>query len=155
VPWLGLMLGATFCLYGYIRKTVNVGAVEGFFIETLLIAVPLLVAQGWLVSHGEAWFGSAPFETLMLMGCGLMTAAALMLFAVSIRRIRYSTAGLMQYISPSLVFLTAIFVFHEPMNGWKLLSFVIVWVALAIFSVSALRDDRAHRASLESTASPG
>ncbi len=64
----------------------------------------------------------------MLMGCGALTASALMLFAASIKRIRYSTAGLMQYISPSLVFLTAVFVFGEPMDKWKLLSFVIIWI---------------------------
>jgi chloramphenicol-sensitive protein RarD len=146
VPWLGLMLGATFCLYGFIRKTVNVGAVEGFFIETLLIAGPMLAAEAWLASRGDAFFGTAPFETLMLMGCGLMTAAALMLFAASIKRIRYSTAGLMQYISPSLVFLTAVLVFNEPMDGWKLTSFAAVWLALAVFTVSAIREDRARRA---------
>jgi chloramphenicol-sensitive protein RarD len=148
VPWLGLMLGATFCLYGFIRKTVQVGAIEGFFIETLLIAPPLLAAEAWLFWNREAYFGTSVFDTLMLMGCGLLTAAALMLFALAIRRIRYSTAGLMQYISPSLVFLTAIFVFHEHMDGWKLLSFAVIWLALAIYSIAALREDRQRRLAL-------
>jgi chloramphenicol-sensitive protein RarD len=58
----------------------------------------------------------------------------------------------MQYISPSLVFLTAIFVFHEPMDFWKLLSFIVVWIALAMFTVSALREDRARRTALAATA---
>jgi len=75
-----------------------------------------------------------------------------MLFAAAIKRIRYSTAGLMQYISPSLVFLTAILVFHEPMDRWKLASFVVVWLALGIFTVSAVREDRARRARLEAEA---
>lgn len=149
VPWLGLMLGASFSLYGFIRKTVNVGAVEGFFIETLLIAPPLLAAEIWLFARGGANFGKTGFDTLMLMGCGLLTAAALMLFAAAVKRIRYSTAGLMQYISPSLVFLTAVFIFHEPMDGWKLLSFAMVWLALAVFSISALREDRLRRSSVE------
>ena len=83
------------------------------------------------------------------MGCGLMTATALVLFAVSIKRIRYSTAGLLQYISPTLVFLTAVFVFGEPMDRWKLLSFVIIWIALAIYTVSALREDRLRRQPLQ------
>ncbi len=152
VPWLGLMLGATFCLYGFIRKTVNVGAIEGFFIECLLIAGPLLAAQAWLYGRGDAFFGTAPYETLMLIGCGGMTAAALMLFAAAIRRIRYSTAGMMQYISPSLVFLTAVFIFREPMDVWKLASFIVIWTALAIFTVSAVRDDRMRRAALASAA---
>jgi chloramphenicol-sensitive protein RarD len=145
VPWLGLMLASTFCLYGFLRKTIPVGPTQGFFIEVAIIALPLAGAQFWLVSRGEALFGSTPFNTVMLMGCGVLTAAALILFAASIRRLRYSTAGLLQYISPSLVFLTAVFIFGEPLNFLKLTSFAIIWLALAIFSISALRDERNRR----------
>lgn len=145
VPWLGLMLAATFCLYGFLRKTIPVGPTQGFLIEVAIVTLPLLGAEAWLFSRGEALFGSSTYNTLMLMGCGVMTAAALMLFAASIRRIRYSTAGLLQYISPSLVFLTAVFVFGEPMSTLKLISFIIIWVALAIFSAAAIRDDWTRR----------
>jgi len=85
----------------------------------------------------------------MLIGCGVMTAASLMLYAASIRRIRYSTAGLLQYISPSLVFLTAVFIFGEPMDAIKLASFIVIWVALAIFSVATIQDDRSRRREIE------
>ena len=149
VPWLGLMLAVTFCLYGFLRKTIPVGPTQGFLIEVAIIALPLLGAQWWLHSRGETYFGTSVFNTSMLIGCGLMTAVSLMLFAASIRRIRFSTAGLLQYISPSLVFLTAVFIFGEPMDGVKLASFVIIWIALAIFSVSAIRDERARRQEME------
>lgn len=149
VPWLGLMLASTFCLYGFLRKTIPVGPTQGFLIEVGIVTLPLLGAQWWLYSRGEAHFGTSSFDTLMLMGCGVMTAAALMLFTASIRRIRYSTAGLLQYISPSLVFLTAVFIFGEPMTPLKLSSFVIIWVALAIFSASALRDEHNRRRDAE------
>ncbi len=145
VPWLGLMLASTFCLYGFLRKTIPVGPTQGFLVETAIVTPPLLIAEWWLMSKGEAEFGTDAFSTLMLMGCGAMTAAALLLFTASIRRIRYSTAGLLQYISPSLVFLTAVFVFGEPMSPLKLFSFIIIWVALAIFSAAALREDWARR----------
>ena len=141
IPWLGLMLASTFCLYGFLRKTIPVGPTQGFFVEVAIVAPPLLLAEAWLHARGEALFGTSAYTTLMLMGCGVMTAAALILFTASIRRIRYSTAGLLQYISPSLVFLTAVFIFHEPMNTLKLISFVIIWIGLAIFSAAALRDD--------------
>lgn len=144
-PWLGLALATTFCLYGFLRKTIPVGPTQGFFIEVALAAGPLLLAEWWLAAHGQARFATNAYDTLMLMGCGVMTAASLMLYAASIRRIRYSTAGLLQYISPSLVFLTAVFIFGEPMNAVKLLSFVIIWIGLAVFSVSALRDERLRR----------
>jgi chloramphenicol-sensitive protein RarD len=138
VPWLGLMLSASFCLYGLIRKTTPVGATEGFFIEVLVIFLPSLAMAFWLGSTGEAKFLTTPFHTLMLIGCGVLTAIALLFFAAAIKRIRYSTAGLLQYISPSLVFLTAVFIFGEPMDGWRWLSFALLWLALAIYSYSAL-----------------
>jgi chloramphenicol-sensitive protein RarD len=148
-PWIGILLGSTFCLYGFIRKTVPVGPVEGFFIETVIIAGPALAAALWLTRTGQATFLTNEYDTLMLMGCGVMTSTSLILFAAGLKRIRYSTAGLMQYISPSLVFLTAVFVFGEPMDKWKLLSFVIIWIALVIFAVSAIREDRARTLPVE------
>ena len=144
-PWLGLMLAVTFCLYGFLRKTIAVGPTQGFFIEVAIVALPLVGAQAWLVSKGQAHFGGTFFDTLMLIGCGVTTAASLMLFASSIRRIRYSTAGLLQYISPSLVFLTAVFIFGEPLDTLKLVSFVIIWLGLGIFSIAAIRDERNRR----------
>ena len=148
-PWLGLMLASTFCLYGFLRKTIKVGPTQGFFIEVLIIAVPLLVVQVWLTRHGMAKFGGTVSDTALLMGCGLMTSTALIFFAASLKRLRYSTAGLLQYISPSLVFLTAVFIFGEPLDKWRMLSFVIIWIALAIYSYSAIRDEKTRRADLE------
>lgn len=151
-PWIGLLLGSSFCLYGFLRKTAQAGPVEGFFVETLLIAAPLLAYAVWLASQGDAAFLSNRFDTLMLMGCGVGTSGALLFFAAAIKRIRLSTAGLMQYISPSIVFLTAVFVFGERLDAWKLLSFAIIWIALAIFTMSALREDRARRLLLQGPA---
>ncbi|MBI2719681.1 MAG: EamA family transporter RarD [Rhizobiales bacterium] len=148
-PWLGLMLATTFCLYGFLRKTIAVGPTEGFLIETAIIALPLLGAELWLASRGATHFGDNAFDTLMLAGSGVLTAASLMLYAASIRRLRYSTAGLLQYLSPSLVFLTAVFIFREPIGGAKLASFAIIWLALAIFSWSALRGERNRRSTAE------
>jgi chloramphenicol-sensitive protein RarD len=140
-PWLGLMLGASFCLYGLLRKTIAVGATEGFFIEVALLALPLLAFELWQANHGGVKFGGTTFDTVMLMGCGVLTAGALVFFSASLKLLRYSTAGLLQYISPTLVFLTAVFVFGEPMNVWRALSFVLIWLALAIYSWSAYTSD--------------
>lgn len=145
-PWLGLMLGASFCLYGFIRKTIDVGPTQGFFVETLIIAVPLLLVQLWLQRNGMAHLFANRWDTALLIGCGLLTTSALVFFALSIKLLRYSTAGMLQYISPTLVFLTAVFIFNEHMDRWKLLSFVILWIALAIYSWSAISEERARRA---------
>jgi chloramphenicol-sensitive protein RarD len=142
VPWLGLMLSASFCLYGLIRKITPVGATQGFFIEVLVIFVPSLAIAFWLESTGEARFLTTSFYTMMLIGCGVLTAIALLFFAAAIKRIRYSTAGLLQYVSPSLVFLTAVFIFGEPMDFWRWFAFALLWVALAVYSYSALEQMR-------------
>lgn len=140
-PFLGLSLAVSFCIYGLLRKQIAVGAVEGFFLEVLIITGPLLAVQYWLSTQGEAHFGGSALDTAMLVGCGAFTSGALIFFAASIKRLRYSTAGLLQYISPSLVFLTAVFIFHEPMDHWKFLSFALIWAALAVYSVSSLRSE--------------
>ena len=142
-PALGLSLAASFCLYGLLRKTISVGPVEGFFIETLVLFVPLICIEFWLAQNGGIKFGGTAFDTLMLIGCGGFTAGALIFFAASLKRLRYSTAGLLQYMSPSLVFLTAIFVFHEHIDMWKLISFATIWVALIIYSISSIKEHRA------------
>lgn len=147
-PWLGLSLASTFCIYGFLRKTIPVGATEGFLIEVGLLALPMLGIEYWLFKTGNAHFGTGWHDSLMLIGCGVMTAVSLMLYASSIRRIRYSTAGLLQYMSPSLVFLTAVFIFREPLSVWKLISFAIIWVALGVFSFAALREERSKRLAL-------
>lgn len=144
-PWLGLMLGGSFCLYGLLRKTIPVGPTQGFMVEVMLAGPPLLAYEYYLFGQGTALFGSSPFNTLMLIGAGLLTTGALVFFTASLKRIRYSTAGLLQYISPSLVFLTAVFMFGEPTGFWKILSFALIWLALAIYSYSTIREERERR----------
>jgi chloramphenicol-sensitive protein RarD len=150
-PWLGLSLAATFCLYGLIRKQVMLGAVAGFFVEILVLFPFALAVVIWGHLSQSAEFLSGSADTLLLMGLGLFTASTLMLFAAGVRRLRYSTVGLLQYISPSLVFLTAVFVFDEPMNALRWFSFALVWAGLILFSAAALREERARRDIIEST----
>ena len=147
-PYLGLSLAATFCLYGLLRKTIAVSPVPGFFVEVLLAAVPLLAVEAWLAGQGLTHFGDSAFNTLMLLGCGVLTSGALIFYAASLKRIRYSTAGLLQYLSPTMVFLAAIYVFGEHIDKWKLLSFAIIWFALAIYSVSALQEEKARTSKI-------
>lgn len=144
-PWLGLSLAVTFCAYGFIRKKVAVSAVPGFFVEVLILSVPagIFIAHG--ITTGSGTFLTGPMDSALLWGLGLFTATPLLLYAASVRRLRYSTAGILQYLSPSLVFLTAVFIFDEPMSPLRLFSFALLWVALTIYSVSAFREDKARR----------
>lgn len=140
-PFIGLALGGSFCIYGLMRKTIAVAPVPGFFVETVMIALPLLLAEIWLAHEGQAHFGTNHFDTWMLIGCGALTSGALIFYALSLKRLRYSTAGLLQYLSPSLVFLIAVFVFGEKLDFWKLVGFALIWTALAVYSISAIREE--------------
>ena len=75
----------------------------------------------------------------MLAGTGLATAVPLILFAFGAKRLTLATIGLMQYIAPTMIFLTAILVFHEPVGAVKIAAFVMIWTALALYSFAAFR----------------
>ena len=147
-PIIGLSLAGTFCLYGLVRKKVPVGAIEGFTIEVILTSIPLLAIEIYLGQQGQAHFGAGVVTTIMLIVLGAFTSGALLFYSVSLKLIRYSTVGILQYLSPSIVFLTAIFVFGEHLDPWKFAGFAIIWVACAIYSVSAILDERAKSAAL-------
>ena len=149
-PWVALMLASSFAAYGYLRKTMPIGPVQGFLVEALVLSVVGIAILGFLAWQSDLRFGATTSDTLLLIACGPMTALPLMWFSAAARRIRLSTLGLMQYIAPSGLFLTAIVAFGEPLDGWGLATFVLIWTALAIYSLEALRLDRiAHRRARE------
>lgn len=140
LPWMALVLACSFGVYGLIRKTGRLGALEGLTLETMLLA-PLLLP--WLV-----WTTLAPGGALLrgdwalnswLVLSGPLTALPLLFFAAAARRLRLATLGLMQYLSPTLQFALGLWVFHEPMRPERLLGFVFIWAGLALYSVDAMR----------------
>lgn len=138
-PWLSLVLGAAFSAYGFLRKTIDVGPVQGFFVESCILSVLGLGVVNWLATQGPLAFGNDWNTTALLLACGPMTALPLMFFATAARRIRFSTLGLLQYIAPSMLFLTAVFVLNEPLQQAQLVTFGFIWIALALYSFSSLR----------------
>jgi chloramphenicol-sensitive protein RarD len=142
-PWIPLFLAGTFGLYGLLRKRAPVDAVSGLFIETALVAPLALAWLLWLEAHGRLAFGHGAGIDLLLPLAGVITAVPLMLFAVGAKRLPLATVGFLQYLAPSLGFLLAVAVFREPFDGGQLLGFMLIWVALAIYSVDMLRRSRA------------
>jgi chloramphenicol-sensitive protein RarD len=138
-PWLSLLLGSAFCAYGYIRRTVDVGPVQGFFVESVILSVISLGIVWWLSQLGPLAFGSDTSTTVLLIISGMMTALPLMFFATAARRISFTLLGLLQYIAPSLHFLTAVFILHEPLRTEQLVTFALIWTALALYTISSLR----------------
>jgi chloramphenicol-sensitive protein RarD len=142
-PWIALTLAATFGLYGVMKKLVRVEAAPGLLVETAIVALPAVVAIGVLQANGEgtATSGGAG-HFLLLMSSGVATAIPLLLFAAATRRIPLSTVGLLQYLTPLMQLAIGVFIRHEPMPPARLAGFVIVWVALAVFTVDSLRTVR-------------
>jgi chloramphenicol-sensitive protein RarD len=142
-PWIALALAASFGLYGVMKKLVRVEAAPGLFVETLIVAVPAAVVLGVLHAHGHGTFGNAgTANALLLMSSGIATAIPLLLFAAAARRIPLSTVGLLQYLTPLMQLAIGVFVYDEPMPPARLAGFVIVWVALALFTADSLRHAR-------------
>ena len=138
-PWVSLALAFSFGFYGYVRKTVNVGSAAGLGIETAVL-VPLSLAYiVYLVTGPSPDFYADPTTTLWLVLTGPLTAIPLVLFAFAARQLRLSTMGMLQYIAPSLQFLTAVMLFGEPLSPARLASFALIWVSLAIFSFGSYR----------------
>jgi chloramphenicol-sensitive protein RarD len=143
-PWIALGLALTFGLYGLMKKLVAVEAAPGLFLETALVAVPAAVAIGVLHTQGAGTFAEAgPGHAALLASSGIATAVPLLLFAAAARRIPLSTVGLLQYLTPLMQLAIGVFVYGEPMPPARLAGFVIVWVALAVFTADSLRHARA------------
>jgi len=143
IPWVGLVIAVTFGLYGLMRKTASLGALEGLTLETLLLA-PLAVAVilwwSWTGSGGVMQHDASTLA--WLIGVGPLTAVPLLWFAAGARRIPLATLGLLQYVSPSLQLLLGLWVFHEPLSGTRLFGFTLIWVALAVFTLESWRQAR-------------
>jgi chloramphenicol-sensitive protein RarD len=139
LPWIALVLAGSFGLYGLLRKTATLGALEGLALENLLLAPLVLPLLAWwtLAHDGVLAQGQwAPIGWLVLGGP--LTALPLLLFAAGARRLPLATLGMVQYLSPSLQLLLGVGLFHEPFDSARLLGFALIWSALALVSADAL-----------------
>jgi chloramphenicol-sensitive protein RarD len=130
LPYIPLGLALSFGLYGFVRKKIGLGPVEGLLIETSLLA-PL--ALTWLLVMPILPAGAPSPALWLLMAAGLVTTAPLLLFAGAANRMRYSELGLLQYIGPTLQMLIAVFQFGEPLLPIHLLTFGLIWSGLALY----------------------
>jgi chloramphenicol-sensitive protein RarD len=139
LPWIALSLASTFAFYGLLRKTASLGPLEGLALETMVLFPLALCYMAYLLVHEEAVFTAAPSATQWLLALsGPLTAIPLLLFAAGARRISFSLLGLLQYIGPSLQLCLAIWLYREPFDTVRLTGFLIIWSALAIFSLESL-----------------
>jgi chloramphenicol-sensitive protein RarD len=140
-PWIAICLALSFALYGLLRKLLAIDAVAGLGVESVYLFLPAIAVVAWGEMHGQGGFlplngvdaWGAGADALLIFG-GALTALPLIGFAFAVRRVPLSVVGLLQYIAPTLQFLTGVFVFHEAFDQQRLVGFVLIWIGLAIFA---------------------
>lgn len=140
LPVLALTLTVSWGFYAYLKRALPIGPNQGFTLEVILLTPAALAFLIWQGAAGRLEGFSMGLGTggLLLAG-GLVTAVPLMLYANGAKGLRLSTIAVMQYLTPSLVFLVALLIFREPFSGARMVAFPMIWVALAIYASSYLR----------------
>jgi chloramphenicol-sensitive protein RarD len=143
LPWISLVLAASFGSYGLFRKQIRVDPVVGLLVETT-IAAPFAFA--YLVrlesTGGLRFLHAGRGIDALLMFLGVLTAVPLTLFAAGAQRLRLSTVGFLQYIAPSMTFLLAVFVFGEPLGAAQVTTFLFIWAGIAVYAADNWRAAR-------------
>jgi chloramphenicol-sensitive protein RarD len=143
--WISLTLCFSFATYGLLRKIVHVESLAGLTVET---AVLFPIALGWLALGGAAgrpMLGAGGQETILLVTAGVVSTVPLLCFTAAARRLAYSTVGMLQFLAPTLQFLLAVAIYDEPFTQAHAIAFGCIWMALALYVSSIIRDLRLKR----------
>ncbi|WP_409522602.1 EamA family transporter RarD [Nitrincola sp. MINF-07-Sa-05] len=135
LPWVSLTLAISFGFYGLVRKQQPVDSLNGLTVETLLI---LPLALGWILwqlqtGQAMAFFAGNTMTTSLMVLSGIVTAVPLLLFAAAAKRLDLSVVGFIMYLNPTLQFLTAVFIFNESYPPQRLITFILIWIAMGFF----------------------
>ena len=142
LPWIALSLSFTFALYGLVRKVISVKPLVGLLIESVLLAPLAILMIGLWILDGSGNFGKQWGTDLLLIGAGVVTSLPLLWFVNAAKRLRYSTMGFFQYLSPSMNLVLGIFLFNEPFTQTHMITFSLIWSGLAIFSINTFKDQK-------------
>lgn len=147
VPWAALGVMVSWGLYAYFKRSLPIGPNQGFALEVILLSPLALAYLVWAETQGLASFPHSGWGDFgLLFGMGLATAIPLILYANGAKLLRLSTIAIMQYISPTAIFLTAVFIFGEPFGRAQAIAFPMIWLALVIYVAALIREGRARRA---------
>jgi chloramphenicol-sensitive protein RarD len=146
LPWIALVLALSFGTYGLLKKLADVGAAESLAIETLVLLVPALTYLAVLQASGGGTFThESAGEMVLLVAIGPVTAVPLLFFAGAVTRVPLTVMGMLQYLAPVLQFLVGLLIVGEKMPATRWIGFGLVWIALLMLSVDALRASRRPR----------
>jgi chloramphenicol-sensitive protein RarD len=139
IPWIALVLAFSFGFYGLLRKIGPLNSLEGLSAEMTILLIPAVIFLLYLEIKGQSTFGHVGFtKNSLLVLAGIATALPLLFFASAARRIKLATIGVLQYISPSFQFLLGVFVYHEEFPRERFIGFIIIWVALLVFTLEGI-----------------
>jgi chloramphenicol-sensitive protein RarD len=145
-PWIALSLAFAFGFYGLIRKMATVSALVGLSVEMLVLSVPAWLYLLSLKAKGSGALFHLGIKTdCFLVGTAFLTAFPLLLFTIGARRLNLSTLGFLQYIAPSCMFILGVFLYHEPISKAHIVTFVLIWTALGIYSTDSAMVYRAAK----------
>lgn len=139
LPIVSIALPAVFACYGLIKKKVHAPALEGLFVETLWITPLFLIYIFFIEANGSGNFGF-DLNGALLIGAGLATLLPLITFSIATNELNFITIGFLQYITPTMTILFGIFVYKEPVNLIRLVSFTIIWVAVIITTIDSIQN---------------
>jgi chloramphenicol-sensitive protein RarD len=137
LPYIGLFLAASFGLYGLLRKTSDLGALEGLFVEMLIIAPFALGYFLFLsINNNSSFFIEGTSTKILLIAAGPIASIPLLLFASGARKISMSLLGMLQYIEPSLQMALGVFLWNEEVSFYKFIGFILIWIALLFYAIA-------------------
>ena len=142
LPWIAFVLSISWGSYSLIKKSLNLGALETLSVETLFAFFPNLFFLFFIELNGTAEFGKEWSSSLLLFGAGAATVVPLLLFNGSTTRLPLSTIGMLQYITPTIMFFIGLFINNEDISSTKIAGFVFIWLALAVLSRDLYRSSR-------------
>lgn len=142
LPWIALALATTWGGYSLVKKQLKLGALESLSVETLVALLPSTFYIIHLSRTGEAAFGTSLSTSLLLIGGGLATVVPLLFFNGATNRLPLVTVGLLQYLTPTIMFFIGVGINHEDMNPIKVVGFVLIWLALFIFGRDLVQSSR-------------
>ena len=144
LPWAALGLMFSWGFYAFFKRSLPIGPNQGFLLEVLILLIPALAYVTWLGTSGAGHFGAAVSDTALLAGAGLVTAIPLLIYANGAKLVRLSTMGILQYIAPTMIFITAITLFGERIDQARLIAFPLIWAGLIVYSIPMIRQIRSQ-----------
>jgi len=142
IPLIALGLAISWGSYSLIKKRLNSGALETLSIETLVAFLPNFIFLIYLMNKNEAEFGKDLPFSLALASAGIFTVVPLLMFNAATTRLPLTITGLLQYITPSIMFIVGFVVFHEPLTASKIIGFMFIWVALGFLGTDLVKSSR-------------